>query len=720
MPAHRLPPHPPTAPDPAEIALRRAEIAAVRENPWLASLYMRKLDAVRARLAELRDWLASLPRRLRRGWTRRWALTLPAAALVMALASGAALAKTDAAITVDPGGSGCTLADAIIAANTDTATGGCGAGSGPDTINFNSANGTYLLDTNYAGVPLPAITTPVTIQGNGNTTLDAEGMFIVLSVTGGGSLGIENATITGGSGSLGGGIYANIGTVNVTNATISGNSATARGAGIFVGSGSLDVTSATISGNTASIEGGGIYAGNSMASLTRATISGNSASDGGGIFAQSSTVSLTSAAITGNSAGNNGGGIFAAFSRVVLTNATISGNSAGDDGGGTLVRYSSMNVQDATVSGNSAGYGGGGIRTYRATLDLTRATVSGNSAGSSGGGIRAGLGSTVNVQSATFSGNTAGYGGGIFAAALGGTVSLTNTTVSGNSAVYLGGGIFASDCLLSVIHATISGNTAGLEGGGIYVSPGEEVDTLVEVLSSIVAQQALGADCGGTGQLDSLGYNIESATSCGFTATGDQQNVSAAQLALGPLALNAPGTTRTRAIGMGSAALNRIPVGTNGCGTAITTDQRGVSRPQLTACDVGAYELLPADPTAAQVTHFAAVPDPTGRIRITWETAAEVDVAAFRIERAPSDPPSPHSPPGPPRPHGPWTAVGSLIPARGSAAGGARYVAMDSPGVGSFAYRLTVVNADGPPAIEAPVGTVVRALRAFLPVAFTR
>ncbi|MGB3906748.1 MAG: PEP-CTERM sorting domain-containing protein, partial [Anaerolineae bacterium] len=40
-------------------------------------------------------------------------------------------------------------------------------------------------------------------------------------------------------------------------------------------------------------------------------------------------------------------------------------------------------------------------------------------------------------------------------------------------------------------------------------------------------------------------------------------------------------------------ALNRIPHSTNGCGTTINVDERGVSRPQPPggSCDVGAFEL---------------------------------------------------------------------------------------------------------------------------------
>ncbi|HET6715133.1 MAG TPA: choice-of-anchor Q domain-containing protein [Actinomycetota bacterium] len=41
----------------------------------------------------------------------------------------------------------------------------------------------------------------------------------------------------------------------------------------------------------------------------------------------------------------------------------------------------------------------------------------------------------------------------------------------------------------------------------------------------------------------------------------------------------------------GSPAIDQIPSGTNGCGTTIATDQRGVSRPQGTSRDIGAVEV---------------------------------------------------------------------------------------------------------------------------------
>lgn len=60
--------------------------------------------------------------------------------------------------------------------------------------------------------------------------------------------------------------------------------------------------------------------------------------------------------------------------------------------------------------------------------------------------------------------------------------------------------------------------------------------------------------------------------------------------------------------------------------------------------------------------------------------------------------------------------MGPLIPARGHAAGGGRYTVIDAPGVGSFDYRLVVVDANGAQsATHGPAAVTVRMLRAFLP-----
>ena len=83
--------------------------------------------------------LRALPRRVRRAIQRKVAVSLAGVALLLALGHDPGLAAT---INVD--GTTCTIVDAITAANTNAATGGCsagsGTGSGADTISLISGS----------------------------------------------------------------------------------------------------------------------------------------------------------------------------------------------------------------------------------------------------------------------------------------------------------------------------------------------------------------------------------------------------------------------------------------------------------------------------------------------------------------------------------------------------------------------------------------------------
>ena len=95
---------------------------------------------------------------------------------------------------------GCTLADQIIAANTDEPVGACPAGSGADTIS---------LSENLALIaPLPPITSEVTIDGKGNI-ISGDNRFRIFEIAGGSAV-IKNLTLIKGSrlGANGGAIYA--------------------------------------------------------------------------------------------------------------------------------------------------------------------------------------------------------------------------------------------------------------------------------------------------------------------------------------------------------------------------------------------------------------------------------------------------------------------------------------------------------------------------------
>ena len=169
---------------------------------------------------------------------------LPGALHSLALTPPCTSATTPANARIN--GSDCSLNDAIVAANTDTATGMCAAGSpGADTIELLSD----VLLTNG----LAAISSAITIEGGGHTIARDAGAagFGILTVAGAGNLTLNATTVTGGSASYGGGIL-NLGTLTLNGATVSGNTAGIYGGGGIYNGGTSALNGATVSGNTTS------------------------------------------------------------------------------------------------------------------------------------------------------------------------------------------------------------------------------------------------------------------------------------------------------------------------------------------------------------------------------------------------------------------------------------------------------------------------------------
>jgi CSLREA domain-containing protein len=173
-------------------------------------------------------------------------------------------------------------------------------------------------------------------------------------------------------------------------------------------------------------------------------------------------------------------------------------------------------------------------------------------------------------------------GGGILN--LGGQVKVSNSTFSGNSTGETGGGIYNSGTL-TVSNSTFSGNSATGAGGGIFIN---DIVGTTTLKNTIVANNPNGRNCKRLGRMTDGGYNLEDGNSCGFSAAKNSLPSTNPKLA-SSLADNG-GPTKTIALFTGSPAINAIPQGTNGCGTTITTDQRGVRRPQGNGCDIGAFE----------------------------------------------------------------------------------------------------------------------------------
>jgi hypothetical protein len=151
-------------------------------------------------------------------------------------------------------------------------------------------------------------------------------------------------------------------------------------------------------------------------------------------------------------------------------------------------------------------------------------------------------------------------------------------TIAGNTGKIDGAMINTNSATTYILNSTIAGNHSSDEGGLGGIS---NFATITFKNTVIAAND--GSNCYNGKTWTSLGYNLDSGSSCNFILPGDLQNINPK---LGPLANNG-GPTQTMALYVGSPA---IDAGSDsGCPA---TDQRGVPRPQGRHCDIGAYEAV--------------------------------------------------------------------------------------------------------------------------------
>ena len=455
----------------------------------------------------------------------------------------------------------CSLREATLAANTDTAVDACPAGSGADTIILPA--GTYMLQLPGAGEDAARsgdldLTSALTITGAGGdaTIVDGADLDRVFDVLAGTTVTLEGLTVRNGSLPLtaqGGGIR-NGGTLVLGDSIVTDNQ---------VGSGG---------------QGGGIYT-SGVLTLSNSTVTGNTAGGGEG--------------------GGLGGGIVN-VGTLTVEHSTISANRSEANGGG-LANSGTAELSESTIADNVAAAQGGGVVNDGGTLRITMSAISGNTAGM-GGGIANGVysASTLTVINSTISGNTAGQfgGGGLangsFWSGVGST-TLNNVTIARNTA------------------GNYSDGSGG--GGGIRNIAGT-VTLSNTLLAENTDRDGTAEDCGGA--LISLGYNlIQVTTGCALSGNAGL-DVVGVDPQLGPLADNG-GPTATHALLPGSPAIDagtppEPPLGALACAAS---DQRGVARPQdgdgdgVPICDIGAFEVAGVTSTPTNTATATATPTTT-------------------------------------------------------------------------------------------------------------
>jgi hypothetical protein len=417
----------------------------------------------------------------------------------------------------------------------------------------------------------------------------------------GGSILLAGVTATGNRALRGGGLYVHGFDTPMSVLALNAASNTAgncAGAEILASTFELNSTatlrSLNIHDNFADNQGGGLCMGafsHGMVlfnSLIENNTAGNGGGNGngGGILVEPASpdassigefAEIRSSIIRNNTARiGSGGGIDVQSVNtpqlfgVELVSSTISGNHAADGDGGGLRSQpwagGAVMLREGTlVSGNDA-HGGAGIFA-NGSLTILDSTVEQNAAAEIGGGLLAASGSEVSILRSTISANTSGhYGGGIETFA--DNLTINSSTLDANKAP-IGAGIDGNQKPINVVPSTLVAAPGDLTQGNLFEDIFASLST-PHVSNSILSGRCAHTDVTGSGNIESPG------DTCGTFLP----NVTAAQLALGPLADNG-GPTLTHKLQTGSVAINAVP-------TCPPLDQRGYVRKPL--CDIGSVE----------------------------------------------------------------------------------------------------------------------------------
>ena len=267
--------------------------------------------------------------------------SLAVALLLFSLYSSAAI------INVDSGTTGCTLHDAIRAANANTVIGGCSAGSNTNTPDNIVLPDTFSLVLNNE---LPTVTSPVTIRTatpSGQATINGDSSYRCFHFQDAQNVTLENITLINGQ------TTQNASIVNISN----------TGSGILLQNSQLTLENVSIISNIADAGfGAGIAAYSSTLNLDNVNFNGNKFLSFGGIYglgahlyARQSTININNSTFESFTpypyiVAANGSAIFIAGSDVNISGSTFKNNPT--DYYGATIAIQDL-VSDPTLPGAS-------------------------------------------------------------------------------------------------------------------------------------------------------------------------------------------------------------------------------------------------------------------------------------------------------------------------------------------------------------------------------
>lgn len=291
-------------------------------------------------------------------------------------------------------GTGCSLREAVQAANSDAPFGGCSQGSGADVITMPSGTygfalgGSESATMGYIGIGDLDVDGVLTIVGQGHPTIDGNSRDRIFELNDSGdSLTLRGLILTDGYGlAAGGAIKAVAATLSLVDVVVSLNTAS----------------------DGSSADGGGIWAAASTVSIAGSEITGNSAapgptfpSDGGGIWAVGTTLTVTDSLIGANTAQRSGGGIHTIDARsTTLTNVAILSNKAMDGDGISITGAGNATLTNVTIAFNGQGASGKGGGMYASPSRLTSVALENVTFSNNLGGPVGGDGGSIYVEPA--------------------------------------------------------------------------------------------------------------------------------------------------------------------------------------------------------------------------------------------------------------------------------------------------------------------------------